>query len=35
MEDKIYVIDENTLKAEKCLEMDQQEFSTAKKLWSQ
>lgn len=34
MNDKIQIINENTFKAEKCLEMDQQEFSTAKKLWN-
>jgi len=35
MEDKIEVINDNTVKAEKCLELDQQEFETAKRLWSQ
>jgi len=35
MNDKIEVINDNTIKAEKCLEMDMQEFNTAKKLWSQ
>lgn len=35
MEDKIEVINDNTIKAEKCLELDQQEFETAKRLWSQ
>jgi len=35
MKDKIEVINDNTIKAEKCLEMDIQEFNTAKKLWAQ
>jgi len=35
MQDKIEVIHDNTLKAEKCLELDKQEFETAKRLWTQ
>jgi len=35
MQDKIEVINDNTVKAEKCLELDKQEFETAKRLWTQ